>query len=274
MGSGGRGESFLYPDQDNGFIIDDYPDAEHGRIDAYFIELAERFNRDLAAIGFPYCLGYVMARNPLWRKTRSQWRDQTALWGSKRKSMAIQMADIFFDFRAAYGERHWAEELRRNVTAMARDSPGFLTGMAEEAQRSQVGLGWFNRLLVEKGDGPEAGAVNLKLRGTLPLVTHLRLLALSKGITATSSLARLDGLYEIGHLRRNEWDALRAAFDHISFLLLRQQLADFKDPAREVSNFVHPDQLTRREKDLLIDSLQAIESFARGAESEFTGQIL
>ena len=30
MGSGGRGESFLYPDQDNGLILDDYPDEEHG----------------------------------------------------------------------------------------------------------------------------------------------------------------------------------------------------------------------------------------------------
>ena len=31
MGSGGRGESYLFPDQDNGFILADYPDAEHTR---------------------------------------------------------------------------------------------------------------------------------------------------------------------------------------------------------------------------------------------------
>ncbi|RME99532.1 MAG: CBS domain-containing protein, partial [Alphaproteobacteria bacterium] len=42
LGSGGRGENFLFPDQDNGFILDDYPDADHARIDPYFIELAER----------------------------------------------------------------------------------------------------------------------------------------------------------------------------------------------------------------------------------------
>ncbi|MSO89125.1 MAG: hypothetical protein EXQ89_04035 [Rhodospirillaceae bacterium] len=33
MGSGGRGESFLFPDQDNGIIIADYPDDAHDRID-------------------------------------------------------------------------------------------------------------------------------------------------------------------------------------------------------------------------------------------------
>ncbi len=56
MGSGGRGESFLYPDQDNGFILDDYPDARHTEIDAFFIELAERVTQTLDAIGFPLCL--------------------------------------------------------------------------------------------------------------------------------------------------------------------------------------------------------------------------
>ncbi|MDX1400399.1 MAG: DUF294 nucleotidyltransferase-like domain-containing protein, partial [Kiloniellales bacterium] len=59
MGSGGRGENYLYPDQDNGFILDDYPDGEHSRIDPYFIALAERFNEVLDDIGFPFCNGYV-----------------------------------------------------------------------------------------------------------------------------------------------------------------------------------------------------------------------
>jgi signal-transduction protein with cAMP-binding, CBS, and nucleotidyltransferase domain len=32
MGSGGRGESLLFPDQDNGFVLADYPDAAQGVI--------------------------------------------------------------------------------------------------------------------------------------------------------------------------------------------------------------------------------------------------
>ena len=40
-------ENFLYPDQDNGFILADYPDADHNRIDAFFIALAARFTHDL-----------------------------------------------------------------------------------------------------------------------------------------------------------------------------------------------------------------------------------
>ena len=41
MGSGGRGESLLFPDQDNGFVLADYPDERHGEIDPWFIELAD-----------------------------------------------------------------------------------------------------------------------------------------------------------------------------------------------------------------------------------------
>ena len=68
MGSAGRGESLLAPDQDNGFILADYDDAAHARIDAYFVALAVRSTQLLDAIGFPLCLGNVMATNPVWRK--------------------------------------------------------------------------------------------------------------------------------------------------------------------------------------------------------------
>ena len=78
MGSGGRGESLLHPDQDNGFILGDYPDEEHARIDPYAIELAVRFNDGLAAVGFPLCDGNIMARNPVWRKKERRWCDQLA----------------------------------------------------------------------------------------------------------------------------------------------------------------------------------------------------
>src|SRR5690606_3020669 len=84
LGSGGRGENFLHPDQDNGFILADYPDEEHGRIDPWFIALAERFTRQLDAVGFPFCKGNVMATNPLWRKSAPQWRHQFGLWAVRR----------------------------------------------------------------------------------------------------------------------------------------------------------------------------------------------
>ena len=55
--------------------------------------------------------------------------------------------------------------------------------------------------------------------------------------------------------------------------MLRQQLADFSDPDRTVSNFVDPDDLTARERDLLVNSLKSIETFSEAVHHELTGKI-
>ncbi len=272
MGSGGRGENFLYPDQDNGFILDDYPDSEHGPIDSFFIELAERMTRDLDAVGFPLCRGYVMATNPVWRKTRSQWRQQIRIWGRKRSTMAVQFSDIFFDFRGAFGEVEMVHDLRRAVTEMVRSAPAFLAELQRESSRIGVALGWFGRLVTEKEKPEHHGELNLKHSGTLPLVGSVRLLALREGIEETATLRRIAALRERGVLDADEQDYLSGAFFHITHLLLRQQIADFK-VGRKVGNYVHPQALSERERDILVDSLKAIEGFRKRVASEFTGEI-
>ncbi|MCG8360235.1 MAG: DUF294 nucleotidyltransferase-like domain-containing protein [Kiloniellales bacterium] len=272
MGSGGRGENFLYPDQDNGFILDDYPDEEHSRIDGFFIELAERFTRDLDAIGFPYCGGYVMATNPVWRKTRSQWRQQVGLWGRKRSTIAMQFSDIFFDFRFGAGEPAFVRELRQTVSRLAASSPALLAELHQESSRIGVALGWFGRFVTEKEKPEHRGKINLKHSGTLPLVTSLRLLALRAGIDETNTRRRIAALQARGDLGNDEADYLLGAFRHITALLLRQQIADFR-AGRQVSNYVHPDGLSEREKDMLVDSLKAIGELVKKVRSEFTAEI-
>ncbi len=53
MGSGGRGESLLFPDQDHGFVLADYPDERHGEIDPWFIALPDASRQALAGLHFP-----------------------------------------------------------------------------------------------------------------------------------------------------------------------------------------------------------------------------
>jgi CBS domain-containing protein len=272
MGSAGRGESFLYPDQDNGFILADYPDGAHSEIDGFFIELAERMTRDLDAVGFPYCRGYVMATNPVWRKTESQWRAQVQAWGRKRSTIAVQFSDIFFDFRGAYGALEMVRDLRHVVVEMARNSPAFLAELQREAARVGVALGWFGRFVTEKDKPQHRGEINLKHMGTMPLVGAVRLLSLRQGIAEISTLRRIAALNEAGVLDADEADYLGGAFAHITGLLLREQIADFK-ACKEVGNHVHPSTLSEREQDILVDSLQAIAALQKRVNSEFTGEI-
>jgi signal-transduction protein with cAMP-binding, CBS, and nucleotidyltransferase domain len=271
MGSGGRGESFLYPDQDNGFILADYPDADHTRIDTYFIALAERFTKKLDLVGFPLCKGNVMATNPLWRKTESQWKHQFAYWAERRTPVAILFADIFLDFRAIWGPAGPADALRQHVVQTLRAYPVLLSLMCEDETSRSVALDFFGRISRDKsGDHP--GRVDLKMRGTLPLVASARLWALKYGVAETGTLARIAGLAEKGVIDRNDNDELVAAFTHVTFLLLRQQLADFH-ARRKVGNFVDPDALSRRERDLLRQSLRTIDGIRKRVRADLIGAV-
>ncbi len=272
MGSGGRGESYLYPDQDNGFILDDYPDARHGDIDRYFVDLAERMTRDLDRIGIPLCKGYVMATNPVWRKTVTQWREQISLWCRRQSLVALRFSDIFFDFKAVFGEIDLAGRLRQDITQIVKANPSFLRAMYEDDVEHGVALGWFGRFVTEKDDPDHLGAINLKHTGTLPLVESIRLLALREGISRTATLERLSVLRERELLQSDDADYLIGAYHHITRLLLRQQIKDFKTGGK-VSNYVHPDTLTKREQDILIDSFKAIKRLRDRVRSDFTGDV-
>ena len=272
MGSGGRGENFLYPDQDNGLILEDYPDDRHGEIDPWFIDLAERLTRDLDRVGLPLCKGFVMATNPLWRKTLGQWKEQIRLWSHKRNVVTLRLCDIFFDFRCAWGDPAMTDELRRFVTKTVGGNHAFLREMYEDDIDHRVALGWFGRFITEKEDKAFKGQLNLKHTGTLPLVEATRLLSLREGIEAISTLARMDALHEKGVLSGDELDYLGGAFRLISNLLLRQQIEDFK-AGKKVSNYVHPRTLTERERDMLKEGFKAIRALREKVRSEFTGDV-
>ena len=275
MGSGGRGESLLFPDQDNGFILADYPDSEHDRIDAWFIDLAERMVRDLDAIGLPLCKGYVMATNPLWRKTISQWKEQVRLWSRKRGTTMLRLCDIFFDFRSAWGRADLADDLRRHVTETARGNHMFLYEMFEDDRDHGPALGWFRRFItMTERDAPGfKGYLNLKHSGTLPLVEGMRLLCLREGLSPIPTLDRLRALHAARILDDDEADYLAGAYRHVTYLLLRQQIADAK-AGKPVTNFVHPRSLTRRETDMLKDGFEAVRRLRDRLHGEFTGDVL
>ncbi len=268
MGSGGRGENYLYPDQDNGFILDDYPDEAHGGVDAWFIEFAERMTKALDAVGIPFCPGFVMATNPLWRKTRSQWREQMKTWFRQRLGHSARFADIFFDFVPAWGEAAYANELREYVTPLIAESRGFLRDIEDLQKDYATGLGWFGRI---RTDSARRGEINLKYRGTLPLVDAVRILALLHRVPATATRARIDGLAAAGVLNRDEQDELHGAFRHVTRLLLRQQLADFK-AGRAVGNHVPVRAMSRMEKGRLVDSFRAIERIREKVAVEIGGR--
>jgi signal-transduction protein with cAMP-binding, CBS, and nucleotidyltransferase domain len=276
MGSGGRGENLLAPDQDNGFILEDYDAARHNAIDTFFVELALRMTRALDAAGIRFCSGDVMATNPLWRKTLSQWRAQIGQWLQVPQPEALLNADIFFDFQTAYssaGTGELTRALREFVNESVPKAPLFLREMVRVQGDHAVALTRFNRLATEKNDAANGPRVNLKLRGLMPLVESVRLFALRQGVSETGTLERLALLHRAGVIDDNEHDYLTEAFRHTASLVLRQQIRDFGE-RRQVGNGVNTDELSQREKRQLIDGLKKVRSLQERVRMEITGEVL
>ena len=131
-------------------------------------------------------------------------------------------------------------------------------------------MGLFNRFIVEKNDKAHRGELNLKITGTLPLVDAIRALALLHGVSETGTLVRIANLHALKVLDNDEADYLSGAYHHITNLLLRQQMADQRQ-GKEISYYVHPDSLTDREDDMLVDALKAIRDLRERIRSDLGG---
>lgn len=273
MGSGGRHENFLVPDQDYGFVVEGTSGTLEDAPDRWFAELARRLSRDLDTVGIPYCDGGVMATNVKWRRTLPGWREQVDTWCRRARVDPLLDFDIFFDFRLGWGEPGLAAALREHVTQRTAGNDTFLREVYSADRDHRTALKWFGRFATESSDPAHRGKVNLKLHGILPLVEAARLFALRDGAPATGTRERLAAAHAAGVLTDDEHDDLSGARRTICRLLLGRQLSDFRAGA-PVSNFVDPKGLTPRRKRDLREALRAIERLRTRMRVEFGGDPL
>src|SRR5690606_40130167 len=64
LGSEGRKEQSLKTDQDNAIIYEDKANEQRELVRAYFLRFAEMVSERLDTIGFSFCTGGFMAKNP------------------------------------------------------------------------------------------------------------------------------------------------------------------------------------------------------------------
>lgn len=273
MGSAGRGESFLAPDQDNGFILADFPDQRLAHVESYFVPLAERFTRVLAEIGFPLCKGNVMATNPQWRKRVGELAADVEQWVARSAPEDLLNCDILIDFRHVWGEEALSRSVKDRMMAAIARRRRFVRDLFSIEADHKVALGWFGRLKMEPETSERPGTINLKLAGTLPLVEAARLLSLKEGIRECRTLERLDALRAKGRLGEQEHDYLRYAFGVITEAMLRRQIEEAK-AGREADDFVPESALTRRQKDQLVAALRAIEDLRGRLSEELTSTVI
>jgi len=202
----------------------------------------------------------------------SQWIEQISIWGRKHHFVAIRLSDIFFDFRGVWGETDMAAQLRHQVTRIIQGNHFFLQAVYHEEAEHDVGLTFFGGFVTEKDKKDYKGFLSLKYTALLPLVGAVRLLALREGIEETATIKRIDALHVLGLIPADDKEYLTSAFELLTEILLTNQIKDFQ-AGRKVSYYVDPKTLSKRQKDLLSDSLKAIDGLRQQIKSDFTAKI-
>ena len=254
LGSMGRDEQLIVTDQDNAIILDDT--FNHEKHNQYFEDLSKFICDGLDQCGYSYCTGDIMATNPTWRKTRTQWEECFADWIDNPNPKALLNASIFFDLDGVFGRLKWAEQLNSFIIRRARKNNRFLACLARNALNRTPPLGFFKDFVMEK-DGRHNNSINLKRRGTAPLADLIRVHSLAVASRSQNSFERLDDILDAGILPKGRAQDLKDAMEFISMVRIRHQALDVTNEI-EPDNNIEPENLSDFERRNLKDAFQIL----------------
>lgn len=254
LGSMARDEQLIVTDQDNALILDDsFNPKEH---DHYFARLAAYVSDGLAACGYTYCTGKIMATNPQWRQPLKVWKAYFTDWINNPTPQKLLNSNIFFDLDSVWGKVAWAEQLNGLILHQARRSPRFLACMARNALSRTPPLGFFKNFVMEN-DGRHNNSLNIKRRGTAPLTDLIRVHGLAVGSASRNSFERLRDILAAAVLPVGRAEDLRDAFEVIAMVRIRHQALALQ-AGEEPDNNVLPERLSEFERKNLKEAFQVL----------------
>ena len=268
MGSGGRKEMLLGPDQDNGFIYEDFPDDKIAEVDAFFIPFAEKLVAALARIGYPRCDGDVMVNNPLWRGRLQDWKERVSDWIRVPEAQKVRYSSIFFDFMPIAGEASLCLALRKIVHQEIKAHPIFLYHMMELDFKHKVPLSLIGRFSLEKNK-KHKGQLSIKQAGSIFIVDCVRMFLLEQQVEATTTTERLDQLVKLNIFNQETAEHIKAAFEAFTFLRLRNEIS-LIDQGKFPTHYLNPNSLTKKEQDILKEAFRVASKLQDSTKRHFS----
>ena len=243
LGSGGRDESLLAADQDHALIYDDKTDPiapdDRQAIQNWFESFGRHLSDEMHDAGIPYCKGGVMSSQAAWCQSLTSWRKTISDWCRKARPEDLLSVDIFFDFALVYGDGQLANRLQQAITGRAATGPQFLKLLARSVDNHSAGTTLFGKLKTT------SGRFQIKLHVMLPLIETVRVLAISRQMTARKTSERAKALFETKTIPA---EILHYAED-LQFclsLVLRQQIADIAQGLPAITDIL-PESLSNQE---------------------------
>lgn len=254
-GSEARREQLAHSDQDNALIIANDMQPEHA---LWFDDLATFVCDGLAAFGFVYCPGNVMATNEKWRQTAKVWQGYFNRWVDTPSPKALLHSSIFFDMVTVYGDEQLLADIRRQVLEKTRQNTLFIAHLTTNALKFRPPLGFF-RDFVLINDGEHKQTMDLKHFGITPIVDLARIYALSEGISATNTIERIQLAAGTPSLSKTSGASLLDAYQFLTTLRLQHQSNRMRH-GETPNNYLSPKQLSRLEREHLKAAFKVIKT--------------
>lgn len=231
LGSAARREFTLGSDQENALAYADSDPASG--VDAYFERFAQDVNAGLERCGFVPDLNGVLARNSLWRMGESAWIKVFRDCLTEPDNSHLIRATVSFDFRHAMG----GLEIVPPLIAVIREAPahpGFVRQLGRTAADPKPPLRFGGSLAVD-----DAGKLDIKRRGIIPIVNLARFHAIANGVTISATVDRLEAAAESGALSPEIAEGLTEAFEIVARVRLQHHAAQI-EAGEAVDNMVDP----------------------------------
>ncbi|MGP5207320.1 DUF294 nucleotidyltransferase-like domain-containing protein [Corynebacterium casei] len=264
VGSQGRREMVLASDQDNALVLaDDFVHADHN---AYFQKLTEFVCLGLDRAGQVLCPGDMMAMNPQWRMTVSEWEKTFSTWIGAPEPDALLNAQIFFDFRVIAGSNELGQEVHDSAVSHGTNARRMHAHLASLAARREPPLTFFKGLVVERS-GEYANTLDVKKGGTAGIVQMARLYALSAGHSSVETRERLrqaSGKTVSPAGSQNLLDA----FDYLRSITLKHQASQIR-AGQQPNYHIDPKQLSGMERENLRDAFSIIKNMQNALATKY-----
>ena len=118
-------------------------------------------------------------------------------------------------------------------------------------------------------DGRQRYSLNLKRRGTAPLIDVIRVHALAVGSLSQNSFDRLEDIADSSLLPTGKKDELSDALEYLSMIRIRQQAAAVK-AATDPDNTVEPETLSERERRGMKEAFQVLSNAQKFLKFRYT----
>lgn len=267
LGSNARHDMTLFSDQDNALIFADVPAERLSEIRRQFLRIGEEVCGRLKQAGCPYCPGGIMAANPKWCLSLSEWKSHFKTWILEATPQSILEVNVFLDIRCAFGSNELVQELKEYVQTLTQKSPEFFMHYAGNCLQYKAPLTLFGHLKTQN----QAGRKTINIKESLkPIETFARIYALKNNLPEIGTLERIRRLQELEILHPQTGLEMIYIFNYLWQLRLYTPLIA-TDGMPSVNDQVDIAAMTDIERQNLQNVLAKISTFQTKLSYDFLG---